>query len=64
MFSGFTNALAVSIYIYYARFKSYGLKAKIGDFLNGKLVILEIGVGGGSKNHPIWLKFSVGPENT
>ena len=49
MFSGFTNALAVSIYIYYARFKSYGLKAKIGDFLNGKLVILEIGVGGGLK---------------
>ena len=46
MFSMFTNALKVSICIYYACFKSNGLKAEIGDFLNGKLVILKIEVGG------------------
>ena len=39
MFSGSTNALGVIICMYYIRFKSYGLKAKIADFLNGKLVI-------------------------
>ena len=39
-FSGSTNALGVSICMYYVRFKSYGLKAEIGNFLNGKLVIL------------------------
>ena len=39
IFSGSTNALGVSICMYYIRFKSYGLKAKIDDFSNGKLVI-------------------------
>ena len=46
MFSGSTNALEVSICMYYVRLKSYGLKAEIGEFLNGKLVILQIEVGG------------------
>ena len=40
MFSGSANALGVSMFMYYIRFKSYGLKAEIGDFLNGELVIL------------------------
>ena len=40
MFSGSANAVGVSNSMYYIGFKSYGLKAVIGDFLNGELVIL------------------------